>query len=289
MLDEEARDRAQRWCSELRQGDVIKAYAFSVLGAPESTASDETAEAIEYAEFPVTSVERRNPSGLWAIVTQTCDIRRGPDTEPFLHLAPLREVSESAWHAAEHGKGGPREYAYPPLPSIDFPVLDIRLIQTVEKLVLGSESVDPLALSFDVRARTRLSAWLSRRFARHAFPDPLENALLRPLRTVIKDKREKASEAGAVLRAREAVLISYTATGSVDAKLVLNQAKAAADPVLAGDAARIEAGVEQIFRPVAKALTKSGASYELTWSAAYPHRLVLADVMYRYQPLDVDD
>lgn len=288
-LDDGQRTRVDSYRDTLNQGDVLHLYAYAVAGAPGATLSETTQQADEYAEFPVTSVERRLPSGLWAIVTQTCDIRRDLSVEPFLQLASILEASEDEWQAAEHGKGGVRQYAYPPFADLNYPVLDIRLVQSIEKAALADASLDPTVFQFDTNERGRLSAWLARRYARHAFPDDLEREVLGPVRSAVKDRRSKSSEAGSVLRCREAILVNYTDTGNVHVFVVLNQSKTVADKLLGGDPKRIKTGIDQIFNPVHKLLAKNHSSFHLEDAqAVYPANLKYADVLYRYHALDID-
>lgn len=65
--------------------------------------------------------------------------------------------------------------------------------------------------------RARLAQWLSRRFARHAFPDWLEEAVLRRLRhEVQRRQRAPGTPAGALVLAREAILIGYCEGAGVE-------------------------------------------------------------------------
>lgn len=288
MLGDKERERLDRYRAELQQGDVLHVHAFAIGGAPESTTSEETREAQEFAEFAVTTVERRLRTGLWAIVTQTCDIRRDLDVEPFLHLAPIVELDPPAWRAAQAGRGGPRLYSYPPIADIDYPALDVRMPITIEKAALGTASTDPLALRFDPHERAQLSRWLARRYARHAFPDDLEAEVLDALRDSVKARRGKDSEAGALLDCREAILVDYDEAGAVDVRVVINQQRTLAHPKLKGELDRIKMGTDQMFTPVVKQMAKSGSTRTLTWSASYPHAMPYADVLYRFHPLDID-
>lgn len=294
MLDEEQRARLDKLRAGLWQGDVIHLYAMAILGAPEATESPSTQAAAEVAEYRVTSVERRLPGGLWAIITQTCDIRRGLDVEPFLQIAPLMESEPTAWEDNQHGRASPRRYSYPRIfdeHGLEYPMLDLRVVETVEKAALVAEDVDPLHLEFDPKERFRLSAWLARRYARHAFPDELEEHVLGTLREAVRKRIGKQSAAGALLVCREQILISY-GDGPVEVLMLLNQARALARPELGATPEerqkRIRAALDEVMRPVALALDKSGGRYTLTWEAAFPNAIPYSDVLYRYHPLDVE-
>jgi hypothetical protein len=294
VLDEGQRARLDELRAGLFQGDVIHVYALATLGAPEATQSASTQAAAEFAEYRVTSVERRLPGGLWAIITQTCDIRRDLDAEPFLQIAPLRESDAVAWADNEYGRASPRRYSYPRIfdaRDVEYPILDIRLVQTVEKAALVAEGVDPQHLGFEPKQRFRLSAWLARRYARHAFPDDLEEQVLRTLRDAVGRRIGKQSAVGALLACREQILVSY-GDGPVGVLFVLNQAKVLARPELGATSEdrqkRVPAALDEIMRPAAVSLERTDSSYTVTWEAAFPKAIPYADVLYRYHPLDVE-
>jgi hypothetical protein len=293
VLDEDQQERLAALRAALAQGDVIEVHAFATLGAPEATTIESTHAAEEYAEFRVTSVERRLPSGLWAIVTQTCDIARDLEFEPFLHLAPITESTVTIWKDCQYGRSSVRRYAYPRIfDQIEYPVLDIRIIQTIEKPALLADGVDPQHLRFEPHERFRLAAWLARRFARHAFPDQLEEHVLQELRSSARKRIGKDSEAGALLACREAVLVSYTEQGTVEVLFLLSQQKLAATPRLGSKAAersaRVQAGIDQIMQPVARHAADAGGTFTITWRSALPHNVPYADVLYRFHPVDLE-
>lgn len=294
MLEEDQERRLEALRAELSQGDVVTVHAMATLGAPEATMIESTREADQVAEFRVTSIERVLPSGLWAIVTQTCDIARDLDLEPFIHLTPLVEAAGAAdYDDLLHGRGSVRRYAYPRIfDTVEYPVLDVRVIQTVEKTALVAEGVDPLHMRFDPKERFRLSAWLGRRFARHAFPDDLEDDVLRPLRESARKRLGKNSAAGGLLGAREAIMVGYADSGAVEILFVLNQARLVANERLGGDerqrSQRVAAALDEIMRPVARHVADARSTYTLTWRAALPANIPYADVLYRLHPLDLE-
>jgi hypothetical protein len=295
VLDDEQVERLAHLSGTLQQGDVIRVNVLTTVGAPEATYSEETREAGEVADFRVTSVERRLSSGLWAIVTQTCDIRRDADVEPFLHLAPLVDApSPELWEDLRRGGRSSRFYAYPVVfdtVDVDRPLLDIRVIQTIERAALVAETVDPKPIRFDPKERQRLSTWLAHRFARHAFPDDLEEQILGPLRRSCRDRLGKNSEAGALLEVREAIFVRYS-EATVEITFVLAQDRTLRHTQFAGDQAKTEkavkAGLAQLMKPVAVSAGKTDPAWSVTWRAVFPESVPLSDVLYDLHPVAID-
>jgi len=93
-LSVEQQDALDRLRAELQQGDVIHVDAFAVVGAPEATLLDDTGDAEGLARYRLTAVERRLESGLWAVISRTCDLRRDIDLEPFVQVSPILGLTE---------------------------------------------------------------------------------------------------------------------------------------------------------------------------------------------------
>lgn len=281
----------ERFRARLSQGDVVHIQAFAVLGAPAATLLGDTHEAEEVAPYGITAVERRLDSGLWAIVTQTCDIRREIEVEPFLQLAPLVDASETGWERARDGASSTRRFAFPrPIEDCRNPVLDIRIVQTIEKTALVADGVDPIEIGMDRAQRLRLSVWLSRRYARHAFPDEVEDSALRRLREEIaKRLGQTGTPAGALLACREAVMVRYGEGPVIDVLFIVRQDKIAAQPAFQKDPeSQIKQGADSIMKPVARHLERVGGGYQLTWDVATPNLIPYDEILYRYNPLDID-
>jgi hypothetical protein len=275
----------------LEQGDVVQVDAFAVVGAPEATLLDDTRDAEEFARYRLTAVERRLESGLWAVITQTCDIRRDIDLEPFLHLSPIVGADEATWEGLRGGLASVRRFAYPrPIVDVEHPVLDVRIVQTVEKTALLAENVEPRDAGLDHAHRLRLSLWLARRFARHAFPDELEDLVLGRLRDELRKRAgQPGTPAGALLASRETVMVAYGEGATIDVLFLVRQDRVAANPVLATDPERkLRDGADAILRPVAKRLERQGSGYQLTWDVATPNMVPYSEILYRYVPFDVD-
>lgn len=127
-LTDDQQERLDRLRAALCQGDLVHLTPLATVGSPESTIQESVKLAKPFAEYGLATIEWRAASGLWAIVTQTCDIRRAPDVEPFLHPALVLDVTEEEWTAAEGGRSSTRRFAYPgPIDEIERPVLDVRV------------------------------------------------------------------------------------------------------------------------------------------------------------------
>jgi len=276
--------------AELEQGDLIHADVFGVVGAPEATLLDDTRGAEKLAGSHLTAVQRRLASGLWAVISQTCDIRRDTDLEPFVQVSPILELSEGKWINARDGTASTRRFAYPrPLGDIRHPVLDVRIVQTVEKTALIAQTVRPIDAGLDHPTRLRLSAWLARRFARHAFPDELETVALQRLREELaKRGSQPGTPAGALLHCREVIMVSYGDGPTIDVLFVVRQDLVAANPVFTVDAERkLRDGADAIMRPVVKRAQNQGSGYTLTWDVATPNAIPFSEILYRYNAIDV--
>jgi hypothetical protein len=289
-LRDDQRETLDRLRAHLHQGDLLHAEAFAVLGSPEATQLQDTQDAAEFARYRLTAVERELAGGLWGVISQTCDIRRDVDVEPFLQLSPVLDLPEPEWDAARDGLASTRRFAYPhPVAGCQHPVLDVRIVQTIEKTALVTDSVGPVDAGLDLATRLRLSTWLARRFARHAFPDEIEDAALRRLRDELaKRARQPGTPAGALLACREVILVAYGDGPTIDVLFVVRRDRVVAHPVFATDAeVKLRDGTDTIMRPVATRLQSQRGGYTLTWDVATPSQVPYADILYRYNPIDI--
>lgn len=288
-LEPEQQEALEQHCSTLRQGDLLHLHVFAILGAPQATLNEDTRAAAELAEPPVTSVERRMGSGLWAVVSQTCDIRRQVAKEPFLQVAPLYERGQAAWERAQQGASSRAGFAYPPLDGLEHPILDIRIIQTIEKTALAAQDIDPFDPGLDALFRTRLATWLARRFARHPFPNRLEEATLRRLRETIEKRARDASQPpGVLVDSLEGVWVSYD-EANVDVLFLVRQDRAARSQLPAEELeGTLEEGAHKIMEAVVRRNESQGEPYRLSWQVATANRVPADAILYRYHPLDLE-
>jgi hypothetical protein len=289
-LDPEQQEALEHLRAHLRQGDVVHVHPYSMLGAPEATLLDDTRDAGEVAEFRITSVERRMPSGMWAVITQTCDIRRDLDDEPFLQLAPLVELGLETWQRAGDGRSI-RHLAYPErVEDQDHPVLDIRIVQTIERTALVAQGVNPIDLGLTPGFRDALSVWLATRYARHAFPDQLEDSALDRLRqTVRKYASSAGNPAGALVACLEGLWVRYDQT-NVDVLFVVRQDRIVlhTKALQPEPTAALEKAAADIMAAVVKRNDAVNGGYRIEWKVATANRVPASAVLYQYHPIDLN-
>ena len=281
-------DQLDALLDKIEQGDVVHVDPLVILGAPATSLDEEVAAASEVTDDLIVPVARTSELGLYGIVTQTCDIVRGLDDEPFLHICPLISVPEEEWEAAREGRYSVRRFSYPgSMEGHDHLVLDVRVIQTIEKTALLEGSVKPVASDMTEPLKRKLATWLGSRFARYAFPDELEQAVLADLRKAIREKFGAQSPRGGVLRASEGIWVAHNASGMVRVLFMLNAGRAHAEPQLQGDEGKIAAGVQVLQKALAKKLNKSDSGYQVQFEVKTPHAVTAYELLYDYVQLDI--
>lgn len=288
--DAEQQQRLEDHCGSLRQGDLLHVGAFSVIGAPGSTLDDDTRAAAGFTDQPVTAIERDSASGLWAVVSQTCDIRAALKKEPTLAIAELIFVEKDQWEVARDGLRARARFAYPEIAGHPgYPVLDVRTIQQIEKAALGSGDVAPFDPGLSPLFRTTLATWLARRFGRHAFPDQLEDAVLCRLReTVARHGRDRSDPRGALIDVLEGAWVRYD-DANCEVLFIIRQDRVSQNRALAsGDAEEIlKVGADGTMQPVVKRNESQGSPYRLQWKVATANTVPADQILYHYHPLDL--
>lgn len=174
---------------QYRQGDVLDVAKATWLYSPDSPNHPRELEEAEVeAEEPVMSSEAGIETGLSVIVSQTCDVHRLPDTEPYVVLAPLIELEEGDYTHARRGHSV-RFFAFPQIQDHEDKenlALDGRMLVSIEKMALLSEHIEHLPCPLTEPDQDRLSAFLGRRLGRKAFSDELNEHLVRPVEEGIK-------------------------------------------------------------------------------------------------------
>jgi hypothetical protein len=226
---------------------------------------------------------------LWVVITQTCDIRRDVDAEPYLHLAPVVPArSKKEWESAIDGRNSVRHFALPSLPDCEQPLLDIRLIQTVSKTAVLQGATELVAAPLSEATRARLREWLARRFGRVAFPSAIEDEILRPLRNRFEDALTKSSPDGALLRTREVFLVGYPGgTGAIEIVFVVDRNRASIDPQLRGDAKTMADAANTVMATISGRASRRSA-YTLTWRVVASDDMRLSEYRGRYHELVID-
>jgi hypothetical protein len=182
---------------ELHQGDVLDVAKSVRLYSPDAPSyPDEVARAPH--DEPVMTMETRLPSGLCVIVSQDCDLRRMPDVEPYVVIAPLTEVDEMTYREAQDGLST-RFFAYPPIEGHEDKqklVVDMRVVSSLEKTALMSPHIERIACPLTGPKRADLLDFLGDRFGRKPFPDEIERQVVRPIESAVKRVRQNGAFAG---------------------------------------------------------------------------------------------
>lgn len=188
-LDLDPQELAAR-LTQFRQGDILDVGKATWLYSPDSPNNPHELEEAEVeAEEPVMSSEAGIETGLSVIVSQTCDVHRLPDVEPYVVLAPLITLDEGTYDDARRGHSV-RFFAFPAIGGHEDKenlALDGRMLVSLEKLALLSEHVEHLSGPLTEPEQGRLSAFLGRRLGRKAFSDELNEHLVRPVEEGIEN------------------------------------------------------------------------------------------------------
>lgn len=178
----------------LDQGDVLDVAKLPTLYSPDSPAHPGEVEGIPH-EKPVMTMEQLLPSRLSVVVSQTCDIRRLPDLEPYLLIAPLTSVDETTYIQAAQ-RLSVRYFAYPPIPGHEDQerlVVDARTISSLEKVAVLSNHLARIECPLPGPERDRLRHWLGQRFGRVAFPDEVANEIIAPIEKALRRVHERGA------------------------------------------------------------------------------------------------
>jgi len=128
------------------------------------------------------------------VVSQTCDIVRKAEDQPYLEVVPLVEVEELT--LAEIRKARRPAYAFVPGLADKSLVADLSRVMTVEKAVVAKwKRVE----GCDEKQRNGFQQAVSRKRRRFAFPDDFVKCT-RKLQERLKDKHGKKSKEGEALR-----------------------------------------------------------------------------------------
>jgi len=182
---------------DLHQGDVLDVAKSVRLYSPDTPSYPHEVEGVPHDE-PVMTMETQLPSGLCVIVSQDCDLRRMPDTEPYVIVAPLTEVEETTYREAADNMST-RFFAYPPIEGHEHQqnlVVDMRVLSSLEKTALLSPHIERIPCPLSGPKRDDLLDFLGDRFGRKPFPDEIERQVIRPIESALKRVRQKESFAG---------------------------------------------------------------------------------------------
>jgi hypothetical protein len=190
----------------LRQGDLIRAVRLPFITVP-STSLHASELSNPSIEIP-TTVEVALATSLAAVISGDCDLERDIAVEPAVTVAPVMNLEdETLYQRAVGGAGSSRIFAIPPLSDpffehqLQFPVIDVRWVYSLEKTVLASPQLDVYPTGLDPLGRDRLRLWLGRRFGRLGFPEDVQNHVVEQLIKAFTKPRAAQSE---VARVRDA-------------------------------------------------------------------------------------
>lgn len=182
---------------ELRQGDILDVAKLPTLYSTDSPMFPSEVVGVPHDE-PVMTLEQLLPSGLSAVVSQTCDIRRLPDTEQYLLISPLTSVNEADYQKAAD-RLSVRYFAYPEVPGHEEHkrlVLDARTVSSLEKVALLSAHVERIECPLSDPDQARLRFWLGQRLGRSVFTDEITEQVIVPIELALKRIHERGANAG---------------------------------------------------------------------------------------------
>lgn len=181
----------------VRQGDVVDAGKIVYLLSPDTPSHPDDLEGVPHEE-PVMTADGRIESRRCVILSQDCDLRRSPSIEPYIALAPIVSVDNAGYREAEDGMSV-RHFAYPAGEAsgeIENPVVDVRLVMSIEKTALGSSHVALYPCPLSEPKRSQFRVWVGRRYGRVAFPDEIVRQVVEPIAKAVKRVRENEHYAG---------------------------------------------------------------------------------------------
>jgi hypothetical protein len=190
-------DALKALVKELRQGDVLDIAKSVRLYSPDAPSYPHEVAGAPHDE-PVMTMETRLPSGLCVIISQDCDLRRMPDIEPYVVVAPLTEVDDATYREAADGMST-RFFAYPPVEGHEHHqslVLDMRVVSSLEKTGLLSPNIERTACPLSGPQREHLLGFLGDRFGRKPFPDEIDRQVIKPVESALKRVRQRKGFAG---------------------------------------------------------------------------------------------
>lgn len=182
---------------ELHQGDILDVAKSVRLYSPDAPSYPTEVEGIPHEE-PVMTMETVIPSGLCVIVSQDCDLRRLPDLEPYVVVAPLTEIPEHAYGEANDGMST-RFFAYPQIEGHEDRerlVVDMRVLSSLEKTAVLSSHVQRIPCPLSSPRREDLRNFLGDRFGRAPFPDEIDRRVIKPIEQALKRVRQNQAFAG---------------------------------------------------------------------------------------------
>jgi hypothetical protein len=255
----------------LQQGDVLRLSAL-----PAVVALDGAGVGVEDIDLA---------TGLAVIVSQTCDIVADPRTEPWLLVAPVEAVAEDLYERSWSGRLSPRVFALPPVADVAYPVANLTFVASVDKQLVHQDVVQVVMVPFEPSDRRRFREWLGRRLARHAFPDHLEDQVLRPLRRRLAARSTTAQQDGPLVRSIEGVWVAAAQDGAgIEILIVVEPGTKSISQLDSAD--KLQAALNTLVRPLHARASKAG--YRLSARVAEPEEVSGFDLLYRHNEIELD-
>lgn len=291
MLDDDAIGPITERVDALSQGDLISTTHFVALGAPEATFYPDTAASELIPRQATWAAVARPMRTRWGVIlTQTCDLVRSPDEEPWIQVAPLVDLGEQgAWDRAQDGKDL-CAFALPRADeiNIEFPAVGGGLSFPVEKAATVAESVEVRATPFDPARRLLLSMWLTRRYGRHAFPDLTENLVLGPLRREIDRRWKKPdSQPGAFVHSLLGLWATASESSVVEICFVMSPSRLQANANALPDAVPLQQQASLLVGPAQKAIAKADVALQIKPFPATMDGVSAQDLLLRMRQVDL--
>lgn len=274
---------------ELNQGDLIATSHFPTLGVPEATFHPDTELAEVCAGQSVWAAPSREILSGWSVITsQTCDLVESAEREPWIQVSPLIAVTEDVWRRAGHGRDG-RAFALPSMEGVAHPVVQPQVVFTIEKSAVLHPGVRTVSTPLDSAQRIHLSMWLARRCGRHAFPDPTEDLILRPLRRELDRRFGQGSQVGAFTRCLLGVWATAHEAAEIHVCFMINPTLLAADAAQIGiTEEQLQAHCDVLLRPSANRIAPEAAAITV---AGFPRTLDRIDghrLLFEMRQVDME-
>lgn len=179
-----------------RQGSLLPALSHAAIFLPGSPASStsrsvRTPTSVEPAPNEVESIRHavaiqpQRSAYRFVVISQTCDIARESDTEPFVDVAVAQFANE---RRAKEARSSVRLFL---LDESRYLIVNACYLAQVEKPLLLS--LKPEQGPPDDETARRFRFWLGDRRSRPAFPDGFIKAVRDPMRARLRELREQGS------------------------------------------------------------------------------------------------
>jgi hypothetical protein len=291
VLNDEDVQRVAEAVAGSAQGDLVPISHFVSLGSHEYTFHSDTEASEPLPGQQIWTAVSRELDARWGvIVTQTCDLIRDPKDEPWIQLAPLLDLGEDEWERARTGKSL-NTFALPQIPETGIAHAGVhgQISFPIEKAALLHPDLRPVTTPLDSNERLRLSAWLARRWGRHAFPDTTEDLVLGPLRSEITRRWDKpTTQPGAFVRSLLGVWATAYESAVIEVAFIMDGNKLALHQNALRDAAALDAQAASLINACEKAIGRSGHQLAVDASVYTLDEISAEDLLLPMRQVDMD-